>query len=142
MIKGSYCPHYDAEDQRRPIFHAALLDGSLEMGYASWNRVAIRFTPAGEVVEAVTSEPGGQALKVYAVGRQDRRGGDPLPRSSKNASSVVRCPPDIRACRSGRSDGQLAGQVLLHQSAHVVGTVPVREDHELGERGLESHVAS
>jgi dipeptidase E len=67
MIKGSYCPHYDAEDQRRPIFHAALLDGSLEMGYASWNGVAIRFTPAGEVVEAVTSEPGGRALKVYAL---------------------------------------------------------------------------
>jgi dipeptidase E len=66
MIKGSYCPHYDAEDQRRPLFHAALLDGSLEMGYASWNRVAIRFTPGGEVVEAVTSEPGGRALKVYA----------------------------------------------------------------------------
>jgi hypothetical protein len=37
------------------------------MGYASGNRVAIRFTPAGEVVEAVTSEPGGQALKVYAI---------------------------------------------------------------------------
>jgi hypothetical protein len=65
MIKGSYCPHYDA-DQRRPLFHAALLDGSLEMGYASWNRVAIHFTPKGEVVEAVSSEPGGRALKVYA----------------------------------------------------------------------------
>jgi peptidase E len=67
MIKASYCPHYDAEDQRRPIFHAALLDGSLQTDYASWNRVAIRFTPGGEVVEAVTSEPGGRALKVYAV---------------------------------------------------------------------------
>jgi hypothetical protein len=66
MIKGSYCPHYDAEDQRRPLFHAALLDGSLQMGYASWNRVAIRFAADGEVVEAVTSEPGGRALKVYA----------------------------------------------------------------------------
>jgi dipeptidase E len=48
-----------------PLLHAALLDGSLEMGYASWDRVAIRFTPAGEVVEAVTSETGGRALKVY-----------------------------------------------------------------------------
>ena len=74
MIKGSLCPHYDAEDRRRPIFHAALLDGSLQMGYASGNRVAIRFTPEGEPVEAVTSEPGGQALKVA-----DRRGGDHLP---------------------------------------------------------------
>jgi peptidase E len=65
MIKASYCPHYDAEDQRGPLFHAALLDGSLQMGYASWNRVAIRFTAAGELVEAVTSEDGGRALKVY-----------------------------------------------------------------------------
>jgi len=37
------------------------------MGYASGNRVAIRFTPEGEVVEAVTSEQGGSALKVYAI---------------------------------------------------------------------------
>jgi hypothetical protein len=37
------------------------------VGYASGNRVAIRFTPVGEVVEAVTSEPGGQAFKVFAV---------------------------------------------------------------------------
>jgi peptidase E len=66
MIRGSYCPHYDAEDQRRPLFHAALLDGSLPAGYASWNRVAIRFTATGELVEAVSSEPGGRALKVYA----------------------------------------------------------------------------
>jgi len=65
MIKASYCPHYDAEDQRGPLFHAALLDGSLQMGYASWNRVAIRFTADGELVEAVTSEDGGRALKVY-----------------------------------------------------------------------------
>ncbi len=79
MIKGSYCPHYDAEDQRRPLFHAALLDGSLEMGYASWNRVAIRFTPQGEVVEAVTSEPGGRARQGLRSRRQDRRGRHPLP---------------------------------------------------------------
>ena len=51
---------------RWSTFHAALLDGSLEMGYASWNRVAIRFTSEGDVVEAVASEPGGRALKVYA----------------------------------------------------------------------------
>jgi hypothetical protein len=39
-----------------------LFDGALEM--ASWNRVAIRFTPDGDVVDAVTSEPGAWALKV------------------------------------------------------------------------------
>ena len=78
MIKGSYCPHYDAEDQRQPLFRAALLDGSLPMGYASWNRVAIRFTPEGEIVEAVTSEPGGRAQGLRRR-RQDHRGGHPLP---------------------------------------------------------------
>ena len=79
MIKGSYCPHYDAEDQRRPMFHAALLDGSLEMGYASWNRVAIRFTARGR------GRRGGhiRARRAGAQGvrrrRQDRRGGHPVP---------------------------------------------------------------
>ena len=93
MIKGSYCPHYDAEDQRRPLFHAALLDGSLEMGYASWNRVAIRFTPEGDVVEAVTSEPGGRALKVYA--RDGRSSKKTFPAvSSKSASRAAACRPE------------------------------------------------
>ena len=49
------------------------------MGYATGNRVAIRFTADGEVVEAVTSEPGGQAFKVYIVDGKIRRGGDPVP---------------------------------------------------------------
>ena len=141
MIKGSYCPHYDAEVQRRPIFHAALLDGSLEMGYASWNRVAIRFTPAGEVVEAVTGNLADARSRSTPWTARSSRRTSPAG-SSRNASSVVRCPPDSRGCRAGRSDGQLAGQVLLHQSAHILRTVPVREDHEFGERGLEGHVAS
>ena len=47
-----------------------------------------------------------------------------------------------RLLGNGRgSDAQLAGQVLLHQPAHLVGAVTVREDHELGEGGLERHVA-
>ena len=93
MIKGSYCPHYDAEDQRRPIFHAALLDGSLEMGYASGNRVAIRFTPEGEVVEAVTSEPGGQAFKVFVVDGKIVEEEIPC-RLLEERAPVARCPPE------------------------------------------------
>ena len=105
MIKGSYCPHYDAEDQRRPIFHAALLDGSLEMGYASWNRVAIRFTSEGEVVEAVTSEPGGRALRVLraSMARSSRRTSPAG--SSNSASPVVRYPPDSRRADRRDRDG-------------------------------------
>ena len=90
MIKGSYCPHYDAEDQRRPLFHAALLDGSLEMGYASWNRVAIRFTPEGEVVEAVDLRGGRSGAQGVRRRRQDRRGGHPVPPSRGARRQPVR----------------------------------------------------
>ena len=93
MIKGSYCPHYDAEDQRRPLFHAALLDGSLEMGYASWNRVAIRFTPDGEVVEAVTLRAGRTRLKVYA--RDGEIVEEDIPcRLLEERVASRRCPPE------------------------------------------------
>mgnify|MGYP003434669019 FL=1 len=34
LVPGSFCPHYDAEDQRQPLFHAALLSGELGTGYA------------------------------------------------------------------------------------------------------------
>ena len=27
MVKGSFCPHYDSGEQRRPLFHAALREG-------------------------------------------------------------------------------------------------------------------
>lgn len=65
MIKGSYCPHYDAEDQRRPLFHTALLDGSLEMGDASWNRVVhlLHGRGRGRLGRHFRAE---RALKVYA----------------------------------------------------------------------------
>ena len=94
MIKGSYCPHYDAEDQRRPIFHAALLDGSLEMGYASWNRVAIRFTPCGRGRRSGhlrARRTGAQGLR-RSTARSSRRTSPAA--SSKNASPAVRCPPE------------------------------------------------
>ena len=66
LIKGSYCPHYDSDDQRQPLFHAALLNGTLPAGYAAWDRAAIRFDSAGRLVEAVCSEKSARALKVYA----------------------------------------------------------------------------
>ena len=94
MIKGSYCPHYDAEDQRQPLFRAALLDGSLPMGYASWNRVAIRFTPEGEIVEAVTSEPGGRARSRSTPSTAGSSRRTSRAACSRSASPAARCPPE------------------------------------------------
>jgi peptidase E len=65
MVKGSFCPHYDSGEQRRPLFHAALLEGALPDGYAAWDRAAIRFDAAGQLVEALSPQPGARALKVY-----------------------------------------------------------------------------
>lgn len=68
MVKGSFCPHYDSGQQRRPLFHAALLDGALPDGYAAWDRAAIRFDAGGGLVEAVTAQQGASALKVFVSG--------------------------------------------------------------------------
>jgi dipeptidase E len=65
MVKASFCPHYDSGEQRRPLFHAALLEGVLPDGYAAWDRAAVRFDAGGRFVEAVTSQQGGRAFRVY-----------------------------------------------------------------------------
>jgi dipeptidase E len=70
MVKGSFCPHYDSDQQRQPLFHAALLEGALPDGYAAWDRAAIRFDNAGGLVEAVSPQPGARALRVYVSNGQ------------------------------------------------------------------------
>jgi dipeptidase E len=65
LVKASFSPHYDSGDQRRPLYHAAIRDGSLPYGYAAWDRAALRFDGTGRLVEAVTSQPGARALSVY-----------------------------------------------------------------------------
>lgn len=66
FIPGSMCPHYDAEDQRRPLFHQALLDGSLPTGYAVGNLESAVFEGT-ELKGAVSSQADGLALKVEAI---------------------------------------------------------------------------
>jgi dipeptidase E len=67
FVEASFCPHYDAEDDRKPLFHQAILDGTLSSGYAVYNRVALRFDGT-DLVGAVSSEEGGRALKVFKDG--------------------------------------------------------------------------
>jgi len=64
MVRASFCPHYDSGDQRRPLYHGALLKGTLPDGYAAWDRAGLRFDAAGHLMEAVTSQPGARALSV------------------------------------------------------------------------------
>lgn len=65
FLQASFCPHFDAEDARRPLFHQAILDGTLPQGYAVDNQVALHFE-GDQLIGAVTSQEGGRALRTYA----------------------------------------------------------------------------
>jgi dipeptidase E len=62
FLKGSACPHYDAEPQRRPLYHELIANG-FPAGYAVDNQAAIHFTD-GNLVEAVSCSPEAKAYRV------------------------------------------------------------------------------
>ncbi|MGH9067029.1 MAG: Type 1 glutamine amidotransferase-like domain-containing protein [Acidimicrobiales bacterium] len=57
--------HYDAEDERRPLFHRLVADGTLPSGYATDNGVGLVYRE-GEMVEAVSEVAGKAAYRVDA----------------------------------------------------------------------------
>lgn len=42
-IKGSHCPHYHAEIERKPMYHQSILQGKLKAGYACDDYAGIYF---------------------------------------------------------------------------------------------------
>ncbi|MGH2504796.1 MAG: Type 1 glutamine amidotransferase-like domain-containing protein, partial [Ktedonobacterales bacterium] len=42
-LKGSACPHYDGEPERRPTFDRMLREGEIGPGYAADNHAALVF---------------------------------------------------------------------------------------------------
>ena len=68
FLPGSHCPHYDGEEQRRPLYHQLIRDG-FSAGYAIDDDAAIRFSGT-TVAEAVTARPGAAAYRVERVGDQ------------------------------------------------------------------------
>jgi peptidase E len=65
FLPGSFCPHYDAEDQRRPLYHRALIDGTLPAGYAVGNLQSLHFR-GDELVTAISPVEDPLALRVEA----------------------------------------------------------------------------
>lgn len=43
LLKGSHCPHYDAEPGRRPLYHKLVGSGQMKPGYACDNDAGIYF---------------------------------------------------------------------------------------------------
>jgi peptidase E len=62
LLPGSFCPHYDGEELRRPTYTALVADG-FPPGYAADDGAALHFAGT-ELVEVVASRPGAHAYRV------------------------------------------------------------------------------
>jgi dipeptidase E len=60
-LKGSFCPHFDAEPKRKPKFRSMVRSGELAAGYAVDDGVALHFVN-GKLENVVSSRPSAGAL--------------------------------------------------------------------------------
>jgi dipeptidase E len=67
ILRGSFCPHYDGEAERRPSLHKLLSEDKIASGYAADDGAAAHFIN-GEFACAVSSR---SHAKVYKVGKVD-----------------------------------------------------------------------
>ncbi len=78
LLAGSYCPHYDAEPQRRPLFSSLIATGALPPGIACDDAAGAHYTD-GALTAVVSGRPGANGYRV----EPDGAGGathTPLPR--------------------------------------------------------------
>ena len=61
-MSGSFCPHYDGQELRRPVYRE-LVDDGFPPGYAADDGAALHFVGT-ELREAVASRPGARAYRV------------------------------------------------------------------------------
>jgi dipeptidase E len=66
VLGGSFCPHYDGEELRRPVYRA-LVDDGFPPGYAADDGVALHFVGT-ELREVVSSRPDARAYRVEPSG--------------------------------------------------------------------------
>ena len=63
LIAGSHSPHYDGEENRRPLYHSFIERGELKPGYAADDGAALHFID-GEIAQAVSSRPYASSYRV------------------------------------------------------------------------------
>jgi peptidase E len=63
LLPGSYCPHYDSEPGRRPLYHRLITDGVLPSGIACDDGVAAHFTD-DTLTEVIADRPASGAYRV------------------------------------------------------------------------------
>lgn len=62
LLPGSFCPHYDGEGRRRPVYRA-LVDDGFPAGYAADDDAALHFVGT-ELREVVSARPNAVAYRV------------------------------------------------------------------------------
>lgn len=67
FLKGSCCPHFDGEPERRPSFHRLLSEGRIGPGYAADDGAALHYSGT-ELVRCVASRPN---ARVYRLERDE-----------------------------------------------------------------------
>jgi peptidase E len=67
LLKGSHCPHYDREKDRRPLYQKLIASGELKPGYACDNDAGIYFEN-DSVKRVVATRAGAKVYYVSAVG--------------------------------------------------------------------------
>jgi dipeptidase E len=63
FVAGSACPHYDSEEQRRPVYHRLVAAGFPD-GYAADDGAALHFTGSDALAEVVAAEEGARGYRV------------------------------------------------------------------------------
>lgn len=63
LLAGSYCPHYDSEELRRPTFHRLVGAGTIPEGWATDDGVGLRFD-GPSLVDAFRDRDGVAAYRV------------------------------------------------------------------------------
>ncbi len=66
FLKGSNCPHYDGEVERRPAYHRLVKEGMMD-GLAADDGVALHYVD-DELFRVVSSTPNGRAYQVKRSG--------------------------------------------------------------------------
>jgi dipeptidase E len=69
FLKGSHCPHYDREPDRRPLYEKLIASGEMQPGYACDNDAGIYFED-NEVKRAVATRKGARVYYVSAANGQ------------------------------------------------------------------------
>jgi peptidase E len=64
LLPGSYCPHYNSEPGRRPLFHRLVADGVLPGGIACDDGAAAHFIDDA-LTEVIADRPAAGAYRVY-----------------------------------------------------------------------------